>query len=60
MDVTLNQVQRQLGDALRRWIERAYRFETRKAIAASAAGVSAAACCSNRIGRPCSAQDFCN
>ena len=43
MHVDFNHEQRQLADALRRWIGRDYTFETRRAIVHGASGVSPAA-----------------
>ncbi len=43
MDFELNPEQQQLADAVRRWADKDYGFEARKAIIASPSGVSAAA-----------------
>ena len=43
MDFELNPEQQQLADAVRRWADKDYSFDTRKAIVASAEGVSAPA-----------------
>ncbi|KAB8045019.1 acyl-CoA dehydrogenase family protein [Janthinobacterium aquaticum] len=40
MDFTLNQDQQQLADALRRWLDKEYAFERRRAIVHSDSGVS--------------------
>ncbi|MCL6483393.1 MAG: acyl-CoA dehydrogenase family protein, partial [Janthinobacterium lividum] len=43
MDFHMNQEQQQFADALRRWADKDYPFETRKQIVHSATGVSSAA-----------------